>query len=469
MADNNKKSSWKPYSFTEPRNAEMAELTNPRKVKEKQYPTDLTGLIQKGIDYLTGNTTYEEEPAQLRQETRSKFGRELDSQLHDNSTLLGNLYRTWLPVVGTAAAVYSPLSTARGMLGGAVGAEVVDKLSEKVTGKNWPELLTPLLGSEAAALTNPGGWAGGVYAEAAPRAYARPKQLREKQMQALESMEYPKPPSKEAFEKTRLNEEYMKQDGRSVFMRNGVLDKYHVGNPIPKETHRLKGGVVAILPERNNNMEVHFNPNIIESGESIIGSEAIPTILGKDFLSLNRILPDGIPFSQNQWAKPFLQVMKTEPKGAKARYIKTGEIPIKEPLVVAGYSTDINPAMQNYASKGLGYIDRSATTRVAGTNRFGESFKKDNLQRYFKEPDENGHLSFKDMTKEQVARWNKEQANKYNLYIDPKTRTAEQYVFVKGPKPNIPLDPISNRPIFDFSGLLQGLSGGYMSNQLNKK
>lgn len=468
MADNNKKSSWKPYSFTEPRSAEMAELTNPRKVREKQYPTDLTGLIQKGIDYLTGNTTYEEEPAQLRQETRSKFGRELDSQLHDNSTLLGNLYRTWLPVVGAAAPIAKPLAAARGMLGGAVGAETTDKLLKGVTGKNWRELLTPLLGSEAAALTNPGGWVGGVSAEAAPRAYARPKQLREKQMQALESM-YPKPPSEGAFQKTRLNAEYIKPDGRSMFMRDEVFDSYHVRNPIPGETHRVRGGVIAVLPYENNNMEVHFNPNIIKSDKSVIGSEAIPTILGKDFLSLNRILPDGIPFSQNQQAKPFLQVMKTEPKGARERYIKTGENPIKEPLVVAGYSTDINPTMQNYASKGLGYIDRSATTRVADTNRFGESFKKDNLQRYFKDPDKNGNFSFKDMTPEQVARWNKEQADKYNLHIDPETRTAEQYVFVKGPKPNIPLDPISNRPIFDFSGLLQGLSGGYMSNQLNKK
>ena len=115
----------------------MAKLTNPRKVREKQYPADITGLIQKGIDYLTGNTTYEEAPAQLRQDNRSKFGRELDSQLHDNSTLLGNLYRTWLPVVGAAAAVENPLAVANGMLGGAVGTEVIDKLSEKVTGKNW--------------------------------------------------------------------------------------------------------------------------------------------------------------------------------------------------------------------------------------------------------------------------------------------------------------------------------------------
>lgn len=468
MADNNnKKSSWTPQ-VTEPRSTEMAKLTNPRKVREKQYPADITGLIQKGIDYLTGNTTYEEAPAQLRQDNRSKFGRELDSQLHDNSTLLGNLYRTWLPVVGAAAAVENPLAVANGMLGGAVGAEVIDKLSEKVTGKNWQQLLTPLLGSEAAALTNPGGWAGGVYAEAAPRAYARPKQLREKQIQALESM-YPKPPSKEAFQKTRLNAEHMRSDGRPMFIREGVFNTYYVENPIPGETHRSKGGVIAVLPEGNNNMEVHFNPNIIKSYKSVIGSEAIPTILGKDFLSLNRILPDGIPFSQNQQAKPFLQVIKEAPERVKERYIRTGENPIKGASVVAGYSTDINPTMQNYASKGLGYIDRSATTKVADTNRFGESFKKDNLQRYFKKPDEKGHLSFKDMTPEQVARWNKEQADKYNLHIDPETRTAEQYVFVKGPKPNIPLDPVSNRPIFDFSGLLQGLSGGYMSNQLNKK
>lgn len=63
---------------------------------------------------------------------------------------------------------------------------------------------------------------------------------------------YPKPPSKGAFQKTRLNAAYVKSDGRPVFMRNEVFNTYHVGNPIPGETHRSKGGVIAVLPEVNS-------------------------------------------------------------------------------------------------------------------------------------------------------------------------------------------------------------------------
>ena len=178
------------------------------------------------------------------------------------------------------------------------------------------------------------------------------------------------------------------------------------------------------------------------------------------------VLPEGTPISQNKDAKPFLQVINELPENMRENYILTGEYPIGK-VRVKGYSTDIYPTMQNYASKGFGYMDKSATTKTIDTNMFGKSYKE--LSKYFGNPDANGNLSFKSMTSDQVAHWNAEQADKYGFHINPRTRAAEQYVFVKGPKPNIPLDPVSNRPIFDFSGLLQGLSGGYMSNQLNKK
>ena len=94
----------------------------------------------------------------------------------------------------------------------------------------------------------------------------------------------------------------------------------------------------------------------------------------------------------------------------------------------------------------------------------GKSFEKDNLQRYFGSPDKNGTLYFEDMTPEQVVHWNAEQADKYGLHIDPRTRTAEQSIFVTGSKPNVPLDRISDNLIFDPSGLPYGILGGYISN-----
>lgn len=455
MADNNKKSSWKPYSFTEPRSAEMAELVNPRKVREKQYPTDLTGLIQKGIDYLTGNTTYEEEPAQLREDTRSKFGRELDSQLHDNSTLLGNLYRTWLPVVGAAATVYSPLSAARGMLGGAVGAEVTNKYLEGVTGKNWQELLTPLLGSEAAALTNPGGWAGGVGIESLYRNKTRPYLQRRKQ---VEGIKYSRP-SKEAVQSV-LPEEW-------DFGDNIALSGKGTGKPLPNDPYTQKGGVAVELPKDSKstqNMELHFNPTVTEDAFGNVVRATPETVKSmREVKKLMEVLPEGTAMSQSKDAKPFLQVINELPENMRENYVLTGKYPIGK-IRVSGYSTDIYPTMQNYASKGLGYMDKSATTKTIGTNMFGKSFEKDNLQRYFGEPSGNGDLSFKYMTPDQVAHWNAEQADKYGFHINPRTRTAEQFIFVTGPKPNVPLDRISEKSIFDPSALPYGLLGGYISN-----
>lgn len=456
MADNtNKKSSWTPQ-VTEPRSAEMAKLTNPRKVREKQYPADIMGLIQKGIDYLTGNTTYEEAPAQLRQDNRSKFGRELDSQLHDNSTLLGNLYRTWLPVVGAAAAVENPLAVANGMLGGAVGAEVIDKGLKGITGKNWQQLLTPLLGSEAAALTNPGGWIGGVGSESLYKSKIAPATQRAKQVY---DVKYSRP-SKGAVQ--RIYPEKYKEDNTIVFYGKGT------GKRLPNDPYTEKGGTVVVLPQDSKstqNMELHFNPTTIHDEANNIVRVIPETVRSmREVKKLMEVLPEGTAMSQSSHARTPIQVIQDSPWVSQLGYILTGKKPTRTKRIVDGYSTDIYPTMQNYASKGLGYMDKSATTKLRSTNMHGKSFEKDNLQRYFGSPDKNGTLYFEDMTPEQVVHWNAEQADKYGLHIDPRTRTAEQSIFVTGSKPNVPLDRISDNLIFDPSGLPYGILGGYISN-----
>ena len=138
----------------------MEEYHNP--VKEKKYATDVTGLIEKVADYLSGNTTYVQQPAGIKQENRSDFGVKMDSQLHDNSTLLGNLYRTWMPTVMAAGAKSNPWAMARGVVGGMAGAKAMDLWTNLETGKeDWHDYSHGALGDELAHLTNPGGWIGG--------------------------------------------------------------------------------------------------------------------------------------------------------------------------------------------------------------------------------------------------------------------------------------------------------------------
>lgn len=89
--------------------------------------------------------------------------------------------------------------------------------------------------------------------------------------------------------------------------------------------------------------------------------------------------------------------------------------------------------MQRYANKGFGRLEESATTRINGTNMYGKSYEQ--IKNYFGTPDRLGNLQFKDMTLEQVAKWNSEMADQFGMHIDPKTRTAEQYIFVTGEAP----------------------------------
>lgn len=57
---------------------------------------------------------------------------------------------------------------------------------------------------------------------------------------------------------------------------------------------------------------------------------------------------------------------------------------------------------------------------------------------------------------------NKKSSWKPYSFTEP--RTAEQSIFVTGSKPNVPLDHIQDKSIFDPSGLPYGILGGYISN-----
>lgn len=171
---------------------------------------------------------------------------------------------------------------------------------------------------------------------------------------------------------------------------------------------------------------MHFSPDIVSRSNKSSIHQPVSLRSIKDAKEPISFLPERVPLSQNENALTMGQYLQKHPKA-----ILTGKTP--EAYKVLGYSTDIYPTMRNYAQKGYGYMEKSATTRITGTNTYGKSYNK--LKDYFKYKGSD-YVHFKDMTPEQVAKWNKEQADTYGMHIDPESRTSEQWIFITGKKPN---------------------------------
>ncbi len=204
-----------------------------------------------------------------------------------------------------------------------------------------------------------------------------------------------------------------------------------------------RGGAVFGKPfssrynDMKTNPEFHLNPDVSIINGRIVDSTPVGKRLLADAKTLTNAIGDNVPLSQNTFARTAAQLVQDYPTlFNRLRYIYTGVSPKpQKTVVVKGYSTDINPTMYRLAKNNKGFVTPSVTTRINGTNTVGETYKKFGLKRYFGEPDNEANVFFKDMTPEQLERWNAEQAETYDMYIDPKTRTAKQNVFVTQRKP----------------------------------
>ena len=427
-------------------------ISNEPQTRQKHYSTDLLGFISSIVDKITGNDTEVVDPhdqGEIKQDNRSDFGRYMDNQLQHNNTPLGYMYRTVMPAAAIAGAIINPAATGLGVVGGAVGGAAFNGASNLITGKSWEENVRDYTGNELAFLTNPGAWVGGAAGGKVGSRIDTGVSTRRTRL----NTRYNNHPDTQPLENAGY--EYGKKTGVYLYAKPKTLDIV----PLTSETHQTNGGAAYIPAHTNSeNPQLHLNPDIYYRNIdlSIIGSK--PTRrTAVEGIQILKLLPDGVPLSQNENAVTLGQAFQRGNYSypGRLRYILTGKMPkSKEPLkVVEGYSTDIYKTMSDIAKHGHGYLEESAATRINGTNAFGKSYNE--LKNYFPKPDEDGNINFKDMSPEQVTRWNAEMADKYGMHIDPKTRTAEQYIFVTGKDPVLQNNLLNK--LRSYSGLLSGV------------
>lgn len=410
--------------------------------RKKNYDTTLVGLISAVKDKLTKNDTYKVDP--LDSGTIKKYNsNEVDwgKTRRSQNKSINALSGTWLPVataVTLPALVSTGIATTGATLGGGLlGAKAVDAISKKTTGRNFGNLVseyTPL-SPDLGEMFNPGAWLGGTAWRIFPFG---------KRIITLDT-KY----------NTRINTKPLEEKGwksnKTYHSPETSLDR-----PLG-EGFLLWTGGVHLKPGKANGSttsELHFNPDLIfDKEQNIVGSNPVPTRSIKEALQVINSVGENVPLSQNRNAKPISLALQQLPFFQKLDYIITGKNSLNTSYI-PGYSTDIYPTMQKYADKGFGHLEKSATTRIDGTNMYGRSYAQ--IKNYFGTPDDVGSLRFKDMTPEQVAKWNSEKADQFGMHIDPETRTAEQYIFVTGETPQ-------------QNSLQQGLTSSLFNATIHKK
>lgn len=198
-------------------------------------------------------------------------------------------------------------------------------------------------------------------------------------------------------------------------------------------------GQIVVKPKKSRfgTNEIHFNPNTVYkydpiSGiifDDVIASSNVPG-QNRQFLSLLQDLPKGTVLSSEAEALSVPQVIQNQNYINRLRYYMSGKLPENlSQEIVPGYSTDIMEQLATINKHKRLQTLPSATTKINGTNVFGKNFDS-KYKKYFGEPNEDGVVSFLDMTPEQVDMWNNEVAEKLGVYIDPVSRTANQNVVI---------------------------------------
>lgn len=205
--------SWGPWQ-----QAQYNKLTT----KEKPYQTTPLGLLSFAFDKLTGNSTYQEDPpevkgydGEIKSDDRSNTRRWIDQQMSNNRTPLGYVTQTVLPTGAVAAAVtygapvlynavtkgapfiYNGIRTAasnpatikpalqtgvqtglklgkqlgKELVKGVVGMGAVNAATKATTGKTWGEQVSQSTGvsPEFGEILNPGAYAPTYLKNAAKR------------------------------------------------------------------------------------------------------------------------------------------------------------------------------------------------------------------------------------------------------------------------------------------------------------
>ena len=116
-------------------------------------------------------------------------------------------------------------------------------------------------------------------------------------------------------------------------------------------------------------------------------------------------------------------------------YYLTGKKPSVKPEITRGYSSSVPDAMFRNAAKGRGTVEKSITTRSGTTNLFGDNSQI--LREVFKDyitRSEDGaeEIIFQNVPKDIIKKWNEKYGEKLHMHIDPKTKTMDNWIYVKG-------------------------------------
>lgn len=193
------------------------------------------------------------------------------------------------------------------------------------------------------------------------------------------------------------------------------------------------GKAINSKNEANPTLELHQNNQAYYDGDlNFLASKTRPLTVMKQVATVFNKLPDNIGISSSIGARPVW--MANLPPLARMRYITTGKLPVTNNYIPTNYSTSIFGEMSRNQARGKGYMQKSVTTRLNGTNDLGMDGAE--VRQYFSQADPADYiLPFDKMTDGELNSWNAEMANKTGMYIDPKTRTADHYMFITGKKP----------------------------------
>lgn len=210
-------------------------------------------------------------------------------------------------------------------------------------------------------------------------------------------------------------------------------------SPIPKREYysavdvspRFDGDLVkspgGVRIKPGSTMEIHINPDIYYAYENrkikdIVKHNPAPNARREAVMAIKNA-PSGTPLTNSVEAKSLPQIIQQLPLRDRMLFYLKGKTPELKTQLLPGYSTDIMELFNSTASK-IGKVVPSLTTRMNSLNGYGTSWNK--YSKYF--ADDNAFFS--EMSPEQVALWNKEQASATGVYIDPKTRTAEHKILI---------------------------------------
>lgn len=184
-------------------------------------------------------------------------------------------------------------------------------------------------------------------------------------------------------------------------------------------------GGIRIKP--GSTMEIHINPDVYYAYEDgmigdVVKHNLAPNARREAVMAIKKA-PLGTPLTNSVKAKSLPQIVQQLPFRDRMLFYLKGRIPELKTQLLPGYSTDIMELFNSTANK-MGKVVPSLTTRMNSLNGYGTSWNK--YSKYFADD----KAFFSEMSPEQVALWNKEQASATGIYIDPKTRTAEHKILI---------------------------------------